>query len=256
MTEAALADCLWVARRDGWLLEAEDRTAGLDVEAAYRVQQGVLDRWLAARPEDRVAGWKLGYTSQVMRDQMGIAEPNYGPLLASMVRGPGEPLPTGLRHPRVEPEIALVVGTDLTEPTDTVRLREAVTEVRPALEIVDSSWVGYRFTLAANTADLSSAAGVVLGPPFPGTVDPAEVSVELRADGTAVAQGHSSAAMGGPFEALAWLVARVVGRGEMLAAGSVVMTGGLTAAHPLGPGTRIEAAFSSGSTGSRISVGR
>jgi hypothetical protein len=35
------------------------------------------------------------------------------------------------------------------------------------LEIVDSVWSGYRFTLEDNTADGSSAAWVVVGPPLP-----------------------------------------------------------------------------------------
>jgi len=254
--EEAIAARIWAARRDGWLLEAEDDVRELPLDAAYRVQTRVLQRWLGAHPEDRVVGWKLGYTSQAMREQMGVAEPNLGPLLSSMLRRSGQEPPAGLRQPRVEPEVALVVGEDVTEPLAPDRLRAAVLEARPALEIVDSTWVGYRFTLAANTADLSSAAGVVLGDPLPRADRLVDLPVELRVDGRPVAAATGAAAMGDPLTALGWLVDSLTRTGTVLRAGSVVLTGGLTAAHPLRPGSVVEATFGQGPEATRISVAR
>ena len=53
------------------------------------------------------------------------------------------------------PEIALVLGADLHPAA-----------AHAALEVVDSVWRDYRFSLELNTADGSSAAGVALGPPL------------------------------------------------------------------------------------------
>ena len=73
-----------------------------------------------------------------------------GPLLDSMLITDGR-IPARLVQPRVEPEIAVVLGPDR---------RPAA--VHAALEVVDSVWCDYRFTLELNTADGSSAAGVAL----------------------------------------------------------------------------------------------
>jgi 2-keto-4-pentenoate hydratase len=62
---------------------------------------------------ERLAGWKLGYTSAVMRAQMGIEAPNFGPLTDAMLLGSPAVLPAGALQPRVEPEIGLRLGRPL-----------------------------------------------------------------------------------------------------------------------------------------------
>ena len=58
-------------------------------------------------------GWKLGYTSVVMRQQMHVSEPNLAPLTSNvLVTDGGFPTLT-LAQPRVEPEIALQLIADL-----------------------------------------------------------------------------------------------------------------------------------------------
>ena len=70
------------------------------------------------------------------------------------------------------------------------------------LEIVDSVWSGYRFTLEDNTADGSSAAWVVVGPPLAvsdlAVSDLAALPVELSVDGEVVERGTGAAASGHP----------------------------------------------------------
>jgi len=98
-----------------------------------------------------------------MRQQMGVTAPNYGPLLDDMLLRDGAVV-AGFLHPRVEPEIAVVLARDLSGAGLSLdEVARAVGEVRACLEVVDSIWLDYRFTAAQNTADGSSAAGVVLG---------------------------------------------------------------------------------------------
>ena len=128
--------------------------------------------------------------------------------------------------PRVEPEIAFVLGADLRP-----------VEACAALEVVDSIWRDYRFSLELNTADGSSAAGVVLGPPL--ALDALDtVSVRLLRNGIVVGEGTGAAAMGHPLRALEWLGQRVA-----LEPGDVVITGGLTAAVPIEGGDVVVADF-------------
>jgi 2-keto-4-pentenoate hydratase len=113
------------------------------------------------------------------------------------------------------------------------------------LEVVDSVWSGYRFTLEDNTADGSSAAWVVVGPAM-AVSDLASLPVELSVDGSVVERGVGAAASGHPAAGVAWLAEQLASRGRALEPGDLVITGGLTSAHPLEPGHRINASFDDG----------
>nr|WP_306999471.1 fumarylacetoacetate hydrolase family protein [Amycolatopsis thermophila] len=237
-----LAERLHRARRDRRLLDARRDATALSPEGAYAVQDHLTRLRLA---EGRChAGYKLGYTSAVMRRQMGVPAPNYGPLLDDMVlHDPATA--AGFLHPRVEPEIGIVLARDLAGAGLMLHeVADAVGEVRACLEIVDSIWDGYRFTAEQNTADGSSAAGVVVGGVL--DVDPLRchrVSVELAVDGVALASATSAAAAGHPLHGVAWLAAELAARGRGLEKGELVITGGLTAAVALRPGGTISARF-------------
>ncbi len=227
------------------LLEAVDvRVDGL--AAAYGIQDALTVRRLA-RGDSR-AGWKLGYTSGAMRAQMGISEPNFGPLLSSMLV-PGR-ADERFVQPRVEPEISLVLGSDPGPGATLQDVLGACRSARVALEVVDSVWTGYRFDLEHNTADGSSAAGVVLGEEIP--LDHLEdVLVTLLVDGAEVAAGRGSDASGHPALGVAWLSAQLAAQGRTLVDGDIVITGGLTAAFPLEVGSTVEATFSHDGFGTR-----
>ena len=104
----------------------------------------------------------------------------------------------GHLHPRVEPEIGILLARDLGGTgLGIADVAAAVAEVRACLEVVDSIWLDYRFTAAQNTADGSSASGVVVGPVL--DVDPAEchaIPVELVGDDGAVLATATSGAAG------------------------------------------------------------
>ncbi|MGE3810845.1 MAG: 2-keto-4-pentenoate hydratase [Candidatus Nanopelagicales bacterium] len=208
------------------------------IGAAYAVQEALTE--LRLQRGGRVVGWKLGYTSAVMREQMGVPSPNLGPLLTSMILDGvvGE----GFVHPRVEPEIALVLDRDPGPDADVDHVLACCSGARVALEVVDSVWTGYRFDLEHNTADGSSAAGVVLGPAIPlDRLD--EVRVTMTVDGEAAGSGAGADASGHPAAGVAWLASELAARRRHLRYGDVVITGGLTAAAPLHPGSRAEAVF-------------
>ncbi|MBW0120968.1 2-keto-4-pentenoate hydratase [Pseudonocardia oceani] len=249
-TLAALAVLLHRARSERTLLDGTREATGLSLDEAYAVQ----DRLTALRLGEgrRPVGWKLGYTSAVMREQMGVDAPNHGALLDDMLRDgttPDGAEAAGHLHPRVEPEIGIVLAHDLAG-TDlgVADVAAAVAEVRACLEVVDSIWLDYRFTAAQNTADGSSASGVVVGPVL--DVDPAEchaIPVELVGDDGAVLATATSAAAGGhPLLGVAWLAGELAARGRGLRAGELVITGGLTAAVPLRAGHALSARFGAG----------
>ena len=161
-TVAQLAEAIWAARQAGRTLDADATVGSPDLATAYAIQRALLGLRLAAG--ERVVGWKLGYTSEVMRRQMGIARPNIGPLTDRMLQNSGDAVHERLVQPRVEPEIGLRLQTALdarNAPVDRHTVAAAVEGAYACLEVVHSTWIGYRFNLEQNTADNSSAGQVV-----------------------------------------------------------------------------------------------
>ncbi len=207
---------------------------------AYDVQR-LLHR--ALRQEAPVVGFKLGYTSSVMREAMGIADPNYGRLTRDMVKA--SPACIGsLTQPKVEPEFAVVVGTNLT-----------IDAVHASMEVVDSVWADYQFTWAHNTADGSSAACAVIGDEIPVDVSLTDVTIEMMSSSGESAAVRAQDAGIDLDESLSWLASQSdVPRA--LQPMDVVLTGGLLAPFDLLDGGWIETTFRSGSWVTRVRVER
>ena len=78
------AELLWAAERDLAPIDPLTETfPGIDVVDAYEIQLINIRRKLAAGA--RVRGHKVGLSSPVMQQMMGVDEPDYGHLLDSMV---------------------------------------------------------------------------------------------------------------------------------------------------------------------------
>ena len=243
---AAAAAALRRARQAGQtldvLLSDEFR---LSLEDSYRIQDGVTAARLAHG--ERPAGWKLGYTSAAMRAQMGVSAPNFGPLTDAMLLTSPAVLPGGALQPRVEPEIGLRLRQRIEAPCSPASALAACDAALACLEIVDSVWSGYRFTLEDNTADGSSAAWVAVGPQLRLPLDTLpSLQVALAVDGQFVERATGAAAGSHPAAGLVWLAEQLAADGRALEPGDLVITGGLTSAQPLEPGHRISAAFGQG----------
>ena len=193
----------------------------------------------------RVVGVKLGLTSKVKRDALGIREPVYGRITADMLVSSGQPITVAdLIHPRAEPELALVVGRPIPPGASVATVLAAIDAVYPAIEVADSRYAE-PFRLVDSVADNAGAARVVLGDR---PRKPTEL-VDLHVLGCVFGfpggfdTAAGGAAMGHPAAALAWLVGALAARDDRLEPGTVVLTGGLTAAVPLRAGDRITAEF-------------
>jgi 2-keto-4-pentenoate hydratase len=206
-----------------------------------------IARLRIARAGAAPIGYKLGYTSAAMRTQMGIAEPNYGVLLEGSIVAQDETVPMErLIHPRIEPELTFLMGSDLAGPgIGREQAWEALEAVMASLEIVDTRYERYEFTALDNIADNSSAARLVLGDRIArdGAGDLRGVAVRLEEDGRQIDEGAGRDAMGDPVLALAWLANKLAETGSRIKAGELVMTGGLTRAHPAKAGSRFSASF-------------
>lgn len=205
----------------------------LSVDTAYRAQSLVVEDRLQAGEE--VVGLKLGLTSRVKRQALGIDEPVFGRLTSRMVLAPGEPVELDqLIHPRAEPEIAFLIGERIEAPTTVARVLAATEAVFPAIEVVDSRYAE-PFRLPDSVADNAGAARMVIGARGrspDALVDLGVLGCVFRCRG-AIDTAAGGAVMGHPAAALVWLAQTLAARGEGIEAGSIVLSGGLTASVAL-----------------------
>ncbi|WP_433286674.1 2-keto-4-pentenoate hydratase [Pseudonocardia sp. CA-142604] len=206
-----------------------DVLGAADVDAAYAVQELVLERRTAAGR--RLVGRKIGLTTPAVQAQLGVDQPDFGPILDTMVRADGEHVHRAeFLQPRVEGEVAFVLGADLDDPHSTVvDVLRATDFLLPAIEIVDSRIAGWDIAITDTIADDASSGAVVLGttPVSPRGLDLTEVALALEHDGELVSSGVGAACLGSPARAVTWLARESARRGRPLRAGEVVLSGAL-----------------------------
>lgn len=215
----------------------EDHSAAT-ITDAYRIQQRQVEIW--ADSGELVHGHKVGLASVAVQRQMSVNQPDFGHLTASMFHLEHQPVPANtFIQPRIEPEIAFVLGRRLEGPGVTVAdAVRAVDCVVPALEIVDSRIKDWQISIVDTIADNASSGGVFLGstPSRLSDVDIRLSGCVLHLNGDVAATGAGGAVLGSPLNALVWLANTVGPLGVVLEPGHVVLPGAMTRAVPLAAG--------------------
>ncbi|MEX3099449.1 MULTISPECIES: 2-keto-4-pentenoate hydratase [unclassified Streptomyces] len=219
---------------------------GGDLETAYAVQQLNVRR--AQAVGRRIVGRKVGLTSVSVQRQLGVDQPDFGALFADMAVADGGRVPPGrLLQPKVEAEVALVLGRDLPHRECTVvDVLRAVDFALPALEIVDSRVQGWDISLVDTVADNASCGLYVLGgiPLSLTGVDLRAVTMTMTRNDETVSEGTGADCLGGPLNAAVWLASALAERGDPLRAGDLVLTGALGPLAAAAPGDVFEARIS------------
>lgn len=254
---APLAEVLDEAQHSATAVPQLTSTTSLSLADAYAVQHLLVGRRTARG--DRVSGVKLGFTSRAKAQQMGVSDVIIGSLTTGTHAADGGELDhAAYIHPRIEPEVAFLLDDNIDPHDDTSNIEQAVAAVAPALEVIDSRYRDFRFTLEDVVADNTSAAGYVIGPwTRPDAAgDLGNRGVRLEVDGNLVETGSTAAILGHPVRALHAAVRMARLHGFELPAGTVLLAGAATAAIPLAPGTTVEATVTGlGSVAVRTSGG-
>lgn len=211
----------------------------LTLDEGYLIQKEGI-RLRCARGE-RVIGFKMGLTSDAKRKQMHVDCPIYGFLTDKMMIQNGEALPLKNRiHPKIEPEIAFFTGKELKGDISFEEALSACTAVCAALDVIDSRYTHFQFTLPDVVADDCSAAFFVAGPAKdPSTIDLSNLDVTLSINGETIASGTTQAISGHPIHSVIQLVKMLHAHHLTLPANSWVLAGSATEAVPLGPDMQI-----------------
>jgi len=230
------------------LLEAEknrrpvapliERYKNISVEDAYQVQMHNANQ--ALMQGKRLVGYKIGLTSRAAQIHFGLTHPDLGHLFAPMaVADEGETALSQLIQPKIESEIALVLGKDLKGPDVTiVDVMNAVEYAVCAMEIIDSRIENWKITAADTIADNGSSAQFVLGEnkvPVKG-LNLAELGMAFYRNGEVLFTASGAAVMGNPLNALVFLANELGKHNRTLRAGEVILSGALSGMSPMKAG--------------------
>jgi len=190
-----------------------------------------------------IGGWKVGCTTVVMQEMMGLDSPAYGMVLADCIlESPATVARDRTVAPLAECEIAMRIGSDV--PTragghDKESIAEHVEACMAAIELAEMRYAD-RKAMSPNEfiADDFFQRAIVLGPAVTDwqAVDLGAAKGTTTIGGEARGEGRGSDVMGHPLNALAWLADRLAEAGRPLRKGEVVLTGSIVLAAPLNPG--------------------
>lgn len=204
--------------------------------------QSLVNAQLAQQPEfGSVAGTKIGCTTSVMQQYLGMEHPCSGAVFAETIQyQDGRINFTDYQHVGVECEIAVTLKRDLgfgIPVPDLGSMANVVESVHAAIEVVDDRYVDFQNRIPnwqTWVADNFFGAGLVLGPPVYDWqhLDLAKVRGEMWINGKSAGSGQGSGIIDGhPLQALRWLARQKSALGQVLPAGHVVTLGSVVQTH-------------------------
>lgn len=228
------------------------RHPGMTLDDAYAIQTRLMEHKQAAGR--RIIGWKIGLTSRVMQDALGIDTPDSGVLYDDMWFDSGAVVPKKrFIQPRIEAEIAFVLKAPLAGEVTRDDVMAATDYVVPAIEILDTRIVradddsGQRRIITDTVSDNAANAGIVVGEARhdPAAFDLRWVGAIVKRNGDPVATGLGAGVLDDPVGGLVWLARRMQAYGQRMEAGQVVLSGSFISPIECPAGTEIRADFGS-----------
>ncbi len=223
-----------------------DKVPEFDIQMGYGVQNELVN--LKREQGHEVIALKMGLTSLAKMKQMRINEPIYGYVFDYMkVPDKGYIEMDKLIHPKVEAEIAFILGDDIEGPGITCEQVLAKTKwILPALEVIDSRFQDFNFKLPDVIADNTSSSRIILGNQVfnPNDFEIDLIGVTLSVNGEIRANGVSTSVLGHPANSVAMLANMLWSNGKgKIPKGTIILTGGITEAILLNKGDYVTSKY-------------
>ncbi|MCL9980562.1 MAG: fumarylacetoacetate hydrolase family protein [Bacteroidia bacterium] len=201
------------------------------LEEAYQIQHQVIEHRLSQGHQ--LIGVKMGFTSEAKMKQMGVNDMIIGMLTSDMLNTNGGTMSLSeFIHPRVEPEICFILNDDINEVLDENEVKSKVSGIAAAIEIIDSRYKNFKFSLSDVVADNCSSAALVVGIISEDVNNPLNNNkIQLNINGEAVETGSSADILGNPWKALAAATRLAKQYNIPLKKGMYVMAGAATSAY-------------------------
>jgi 2-keto-4-pentenoate hydratase len=224
-----------------------DHLAPKSIDEAYRVQDQLVDRLVAARGGGR-SGYKIACSNDLAQKLLNVDAPLFGQLMSATIHAAPIKLRAADYNVRcIEPEFGFEMGVDVPPGThDADSIRRFVRTAFPSIELVNHyfrDWTHLGAPLLV--ADNAIHGAWIHGAPTDAwrDIDLAKQAVVLKVNGAVKHTGSGAAVLGNPLAALAWIANELPRRGKQLRAGDRVTTGVATDVYLAQAGDRLEADF-------------
>lgn len=212
----------------------------MSLEEAYNIQR--LSIQLRVDRGEKITGYKLGFTSKAKMEQMGVHDLIWGILTDDMELRQGETVSLNRWiHPRAEPEIAFRVSKDINRELSLEELPEYLDAMAPALEIIDSRYENFKFSLEDVVADNCSSTGYVVGNWQPLSTTISNLKMDLIINTAIVESASSAAILENPLQSVVELSRLASQAGLTVKKGHIILAGAATAAKFLSQNQTVEA---------------
>lgn len=214
----------------------------LDLDQAYRIQELSIQERLSRN--EKLLGYKLGFTSKAKMQQMGVHEIIWGRLTSTMNISESRMLDfTHYIHPRVEPEIAFKLKQPIERVLDEQNVYDYVDKVACALEVIDSRYENFKFSLEDVIADNCSSTAYLVGPWKEADTRISEIPIEMTINNESAQQGNSNDILGAPIQSLIAFSTLVKKYHIPIQEGMIILAGAATPASYLNIGDLVNADF-------------
>ncbi len=211
----------------------------ITLSQAYEIQHLSISHRLARGEE--IVGYKLGFTSKAKMEQMGVHDLIWGVLTDTMeIPANGHTSIHPFIHPRVEPEIAFKVAKDIDKVLTLENCLEYLEACAPAIEMIDSRYENFQFSLADVVADNCSSAAFCVGDwqKIPEKID--NLSMEMDFNGVLKQKGNSNAILENPLQSVVELSRLSLQAGMEVQKGQIILAGAATQAEYIEVGIEVE----------------
>jgi len=219
-------------------------TTSFTEDQAYEIQRLSIDQRIARG--EKFVGLKLGFTSFAKMEQMGVHDMIWGRLTDAMWYKSGDELPMEkFIHPRAEPEIAFLLKKDLDREISLDEIPEYIQACAPAIEVIDSRYENFKFSLEDVIADNCSSSAFVLGAwqPLPDSLNDLEISLSF--DKEVMQCDSSNAILDNPYLSICNASRLAAKYKQTFKAGHILLAGAATPAVFIESGKKITAKVAS-----------
>ncbi|GGE17111.1 2-keto-4-pentenoate hydratase [Psychroflexus salis] len=240
MTSTQIAQVLDQAAREAKPVAQMSEKEGFSLREAYIIQLTSIQRRIERG--EKITGFKLGFTSKAKMEQMGVHDLIWGVLTDAMqIEDEGEISLSNYIHPRAEPEVAFLVSKPIDKAISQEQIPNYISKMAVAIEVIDSRYENFKFSLEDVVADNCSSIGYCIGEWKDAKPIINNLPIELSFNKKTVQQGSTKAILENPYQSVVELSRLATEAGLKIDEGYVILAGAATAAEWMQKDTKIEA---------------
>lgn len=200
------------------------------LEEAYNIQHQLIQHRLDRG--ETITGYKLGFTSKAKMQQMGVDDLIWGVLTDHMEIQPDSQIDLNQYiHPRAEPEVAFRVSKPIERQLTMEDLPHFIDKMTVAIEVIDSRYKNFKFSLEDVIADNCSSIGYCIGEWQDLQDNIWGLPIQLKFNDDIVQSGLTQAILDNPYQSVIELSRLASENNLVLQPGQIILAGAATAAE-------------------------